>query len=121
LQFFCRSYIVAGGIHSPDDEGFNQVDVQQDPVDSARRVMAFARHMMSSSKKVRQEHALQGFSQLSCLGVPLMLLCPLHKFASLRLVDNVFVCVSGLGAYHRWRMLCCTSKGMLHLCSVYPT
>lgn len=47
-------YIVSCGILAPDSEGFKAVDTDHNPVDSARRVYAFAKDMLRVSRKVNR-------------------------------------------------------------------
>ena len=47
------SYVAATGILSPDGEGFFKIaDEGLDPVVSARKLMTFAKAMLSASKQV---------------------------------------------------------------------
>lgn len=45
-------YIVAGGILGPDGEGFNHILPAHDPVESARRVFAFAMDFLRHTRGV---------------------------------------------------------------------
>ena len=49
-------YIVGGGIAMLDADGFLQVLEEHDPVDSARRVLAFAKDMLSVAHTVMSPH-----------------------------------------------------------------
>ena len=45
--------MAASGILTPDDEGFNAVDENHNPVRGAHRVMAFAQDMLRVARLVR--------------------------------------------------------------------
>ncbi|KAF5833577.1 hypothetical protein DUNSADRAFT_10068 [Dunaliella salina] len=59
------AYLVASGILTPDDEGFNAVDESHNPERGAHRVLAFAQDMLRVSRLV--EH-LQHVSRMSFSG-----------------------------------------------------
>eukprot|EP00967_Tisochrysis_lutea_P010011 scaffold11605_cov18-Tisochrysis_lutea.AAC.1 len=46
------AYLVASGILTPDDEGFNAVDESHNPERGAHRVLAFAQDMLRVSRLV---------------------------------------------------------------------
>lgn len=46
------AYLVASGILTPDEEGFNAVDEAHDPEKGAHRVLAFAQDMLRVSRLV---------------------------------------------------------------------
>ncbi len=101
------AYLVASGILTPDEEGFNAVDESHNPERGAHRVLAFAQDMLRVSRLVRW--------------VPTRLLpAPHHlhhaRLAGLRRTVHVCVCVCvfvrPIAACGLLKSCCCA-----HVCS----
>ncbi len=91
------AYLVASGILTPDEEGFNAVDESHNPERGAHRVLAFAQDMLRVSRLVRW--------------VPTRLLpAPHHlhhaRLAGLRRTVHVCVCVCVCSCVPSLRVVC---------------